>query len=364
MYYNPVKIIETNNWLDECYDALRLLGINNPVIITSIGNQTRHRLSTAFNSDSIYSNVKPNPTFETCQEAIDYIKNQLFDGVIAFGGGSVMDTAKVVMASMATGIHDISELLRIDASHDKKIPSIFVPTTHGTGSEVTMWGTVWNMIEKKKYSLSDPMLYPDAAILDANLTLSLPFDISTTTILDALSHSFEAVWNKNHNRQSTKYAIEAICLILENIERLKDEPQNIELRWFFLRASYMAGLAISNTKTAAAHSISYPLTINYDIPHGIACSLPLSPLLEISKGSIENELNQIIDKLKLTGFSELKDRIKQIPDNRLKYNLKAWGVAKSDLDNLAEQSFTKGRMDNNIVDLTKKQVRQILEIIY
>ena len=364
MYHNPVKVIETNNWREESRNIQEKLGIHNPLIITSNGNLKRQKLSTYFKSNSILSNVKPNPTFDSCQSAIDFSLTSRCDGVIAIGGGSVMDTAKVVMAAMGTGISAVAELLKLIAPFEKRVPGIFIPTTHGTGSEVTMWGTVWNMKEKKKYSISHPELYPDMALLYGTLIISLPVAISITTTLDALSHSFEAIWNKNANPRSTDYAIEAICLILANIERLRNEKNNIKLRNILLKASNIAGLAFSNTKTAAAHSISYPLTIKFGIPHGVACSLPLLPLLQINRDTIERELNLIIKKLEMSSFSELEYRIKRIPSDMLKYNLKSWGVAQSDLVVLAEQSFNKERMDNNIVDLTKSQVCWILEEIY
>ena len=364
MCHNPVKVIETNNWLGECRKLQEKLGIHNPLIITSNGNFKRQKLSTVFNSNSIFSNVKPNPTFDSCQVAIDFSLAPRWDGVIAIGGGSVMDTAKVVMASMGTGIVDVARLLKLTTPYENRVLSIFIPTTHGTGSEVTMWGTVWNMKEKKKYSISHSELYPDRAVLDGALTISLPVITSLISTLDALSHSFEAIWNKNANPRSTDYAIEAISLILANIGRLKDEQSNINLRNILLKASNLAGLAFSNTKTAAAHSISYPLTIKYGIPHGVACSLPLLPLLQINRDRIEKELNLIMKKLGISSFSEFKDHIKQIPGETFKFNLKSWGVPKSDLDDLVKQSFTKGRMDNNIVDLNRKHVEQIIKQIY
>ena len=364
MYHNPVKVLGTNNWREKCGKIQEKLGIHNPLVITSNGNLIRQKLSTIFNSNSILSNVEPNPTFESCQSAIDFAHTLSSDGVIAIGGGSVMDTAKVVMAFMGTGIEDVASLLQVTSPYENRVPGIFIPTTHGSGSEVTKWGTVWNMKEKKKYSISHPDLYPDRAVLDGTLTLSLPVDISFSTTLDALSHSFEAIWNKNSNPRSTNYAIEAICLILENIERLREEPHNVDLRNVLLKASNIAGLAISNTKTAAAHSISYPLTINFNIPHGIACSLPLLPLLHINKVSIDEEINLIIKKLGLNNFSELDDCLKRIFGGLFKSNLKKWGVVQSDLDNLVEQSFTKGRIDNNIQLLSKSDVRTILKNIY
>ena len=363
MYFNPVEVIETNNWQAECREKQQMLHIKNPIVITSKGNLKRCNLSKVFAQKSIFKDVTPDPTFESCQKTIEYIEKVKFDGVIAIGGGSVMDTAKVVMASIGTGIKNLPDLITETEPYKYRVPSIFIPTTHGTGSEVTMWSTLWNMKEKKKYSLSHPDLYPRIAILDGNLTSSLPLDISIITSMDALSHSFEAIWNKNANSESTEYAIESICLILENVERLKKDQTDLTVRKALLKASNISGLAFSNTKTAAAHSISYPLTINYGMPHGIASSISLIPLLDINKEKITDQINQICSYNDIT-YNELKEKIKGIPYGIIPFTLKKWGITKDQLPRLAKKSFTKGRMENNIVDLSITHILDLLESIY
>ncbi len=361
-YFNPVKIIHTQNWLNTLEDSQKNSGILNPILVTSPGNRRRLSLDSVFNPDSIYSNIGENPNFDDCHSIIKFCSGKNFDGVIALGGGSVMDLAKVVLAYLSTGETDIINLLKYEGNYEKSIPSIFLPTTHGTGSEVTMWGTIWNMSEKRKYSISRMDLYPDIAILDGNLTLTLPIDVSIITTLDALSHSFESVWNKNANEKSTEYAIEAIVTILSNVEFLKQSITDINVRNKLLEASTKAGLAFSNTKTAASHSISYPLTSRFGIPHGVASSLSLIPLLEINGKQIKDPLDNICQTLNIT-FDELIEKIKIIPKGVIPYTLSEWGIGKSDLTQLLDESFTKGRMDNNIVDLTKDQVLKILHSI-
>jgi alcohol dehydrogenase class IV len=223
-----------------------------------------------------------------------------------------------------------------------------------------MWGTIWNMKEEKKYSISHPNLYPTVAILDGRLTLSLPMDISITTTMDALSHSFESIWNKKANDTSTDLAISAICSILKNGSALKENPKNLEVRNNLLKASTVAGLAFSNTTTAAAHSISYPLTIHHGIPHGVASSISLLPLLDINGPLIKKSLDRICKNNELT-YDELKQTIKEIPQGEVPYTLDKWGISEDQLPKLAEESFTKGRMDNNIVDLSTDDVLGILK---
>jgi len=363
-YYNPVNVISTNKWLSECEKARDILGIHDPLIITSKGTMERLGLGTIFNQSSIFYDISPNPTFVISQKALDFCRDRKCDGVIAIGGGSVMDIAKVVMAAKGNGVYAVKDLLDIGKEYENRVKAIFIPTTHGTGSEVTMWGTLWDMGETKKYSISHPDLYPDLAILDASLTLSLPLDISLTTVLDALSHSFEAIWNKNANPRSTEDAIEAICLIWDTVDILKNNPHDLRVRQKLLKASNIAGLAFSNTKTAASHSIGYPLTAYFGIPHGIASSLTLVPILKKNGPLIKNELKTIIKRLKLTDTDELAEGIKIIPHPVLEFNLRGWGAGYEDLDWLTPLCFYKDRMRNNIADLTESDVRSILEEIF
>ena len=361
MYHNPVKVIETDNWRAALNSAISKLNISNPLVVTSVGNIKRNNLFDIFDKKNVFSDIVNNPTFESCQHAIDFCSNNKFDGVIALGGGSAMDTAKTVMAAIGNDIFSITNLLSDKLDFPNRIPAIFIPTTHGTASEVTMWGTIWNMTEKRKYSLAYPELYPDVAILDGSLALSLPLDLSITTILDALSHSFEAIWNKNANQKSTDYAIDAICIILTETDRLKQQPNNVEFRNRLLKASNLAGLAFSNTKTAAAHSMSYPLTISYGIPHGIACSMPIISLLRINEHAIEVALENIYTKLHIPGLAELEKLILQIPDGIIDYSLSEWGIKPSEIDDIVERSFTKSRMENNIVGLSKQDIQKVFE---
>ncbi len=362
-YYNPVNIVKTDNWKLEVAKYLKKYDVLSPIIITSPGNRKRLDLDSIFHSKSIFSFVNSNPDFEDCSNVISFCKGNSFDSVIAIGGGSVMDLAKVVLAYICTDQSNIIKLISYKEKFPREIPSIFLPTTHGTASEVTMWGTIWNIKEKKKYSISNPSLYPTTAILDGNLTLTLPLKISIITIMDALSHSFEAIWNKNANPISTDYAIKAISTILNNINSFKNNPNRIDVRNCLLEASTVAGLAFSNTTTAAAHSISYPLTMYYGMPHGVASSITLIPLLDINEESIKKPLTKIYENNKLNK-NELKKEIKNIPSSIISYKLNEWGVQKKELAVLASRSFTKGRMENNIVNLNQEDVHSILKIIY
>ena len=186
-------------------------------------------------------------------------------------------------------------------------PIYAIPTTSGTSSELTHWATIWDNDAFIKHSLSNESLYPKEAIYDPCLTLSLPREITMHTALDALSHSFESIWNNNANPISTHYALNAIEIILRDLVALAVNLDSLPLRSSIMQASIYAGLAFSNTQTALAHALSYPLTMRFGTPHGLACSFSLPLLLDcIPKDSFAFEILSPFEKRLLGLFEKLE----------------------------------------------------------
>jgi len=196
--------------------------------------------------------------------------------IVALGGGSVIDAAKVV-AMGGRGFEAVKGYLQDGSGEDAltAVPIVAVPTTAGTGSEVTSWATVWDTDSARKYSLSHRSLYPTDALIDPELMLGMPRGLTVSTALDALSHALESIWNVNGNPVSTNHAVNAATEILDGLPGLVEDLGNLELRVRIARAATFAGLAFSNTRTALAHSISYPITLHHGTPHGLACSFSL-----------------------------------------------------------------------------------------
>ncbi len=248
---------------------------------------------------SVINNITPNPDFETlrdnCQTFADSVSADTV--IIALGGGSVIDTAKV-LASTDNGFEPVRQFLETGKSESRLVsyPIIAVPTTAGTGSEVTRWATVWDVKSQKKYSLARPSLYPTHAVIDPNLTLGLPRQMTIYTALDALSHSLESLWNRNANPVSSNYAVYAASQMISALPLLAEDLGNIELRERVSKACLFAGLAFSNTKTALAHSLSYPITLKYDIVHGLACSFSL-PMIMSSVIGQDSECDQNLKRI-------------------------------------------------------------------
>ncbi|MGP9790870.1 iron-containing alcohol dehydrogenase PsrA [Roseinatronobacter sp. NSM] len=227
--------------------------------------------------------VSPNPDMADVarQAAETAMLAQRPEVVIAIGGGSVIDSAKVLAAS-AQGFAPVEALLNGNAAPQgwRPLPLIAVPTTAGTGSEVTCWATVWDRKAGTKRSLDHPALYPEAAIIDPELMRSMPRDLTIATGLDALSHALESLWNVNANPVTASHAVAAARAILDVLPALVAAPGDADLRSRMAQASLAAGLAFSGTRTAIAHSISYPVTLRHGVQHGIACSFTLPMILD------------------------------------------------------------------------------------
>lgn len=232
--------------------------------------------------------VAPNPDYRLLTEQTSRFSQLASEPevIVALGGGSVIDSAKVFAA--ANG--DFAKVKTFLETHNgaerlSAIPIIAIPTTAGTGSEVTCWGTVWDEANGKKYSLARPNLYPTHAVVDPSLMLGKPRLLTVSTGLDALSHSLESLWNLNGNPVSANHAVFAARNILEVLPKLAHDLGNLELRSQMAMAALFAGLAFSNTKTAVAHSLSYPITLKHGVQHGLACSFSLPLILRSVRGT-------------------------------------------------------------------------------
>ena len=244
--------------------------------------------------------VQPNPDYILLDDQVARIAAADSPEVwVALGGGSVIDSVKVFAAANGS-FTNVAYFLESGTGADalSAVPIIAVPTTAGTGSEVTCWATVWKEVTGQKFSLARPNLYPEVAVIDPALMLGKPLGLTVSTGLDALSHALESIWNVNANPVSANYAVLAAREVMDVLPRLTDNLDSIDLRCRMAQASLFAGLAFSNTKTAISHSLSYPITLKHNVPHGIACSFSLPIVIESVKGIAglcEASLRRIFD---------------------------------------------------------------------
>ncbi|QEZ45806.1 iron-containing alcohol dehydrogenase PsrA [Cupriavidus oxalaticus] len=290
-YYNPVSIHCGPGSLDR---LPALLHGRRAVVVTfpearALGLVARLQALLGADLVAVIEDVQPNPDVAQLSGLYNRFWEQpdACDAIVAVGGGSAIDTAKALMVGTAgtTGGGRFDSLVSLLATGKPFVPAhvkplIAVPTTAGTGSEVTPWATIWDAASQKKYSLHLDATWPEAAIVDPGLMVSVPLGTTVSTGLDALSHALESVWNVNANPISDTYAVSAVEDIFETLPALVRNPADIALRERMALAALKAGLAFSNTKTALAHSISYEMTLRHGLPHGIACSFTLPLVLE------------------------------------------------------------------------------------
>ena len=291
-YHNPVAVHFGVGVLDALPDVLRGRRASIVTFPEAEGFGLLPRLRTLVGASlvGVVDQTRPNPDVDGLDAMYRAFWREQAESevIVAVGGGSALDTAKALMVGTETGEFDaLVGLLATGkpfAPHRAKT-LIAVPTTSGTGSEVTGWATVWHRAAGKKYSLHLPQTWPEAAIVDPELTLSLPPGPTLAAGLDALSHALEAIWNIHANPVSDNHAVQAARLVLSTLPELMKSPSDIELRRRMSLAALTAGLAFSNTRTALAHSISYDMTMHHGLPHGIACSFTLGMVLQRAIGA-------------------------------------------------------------------------------
>jgi phosphonate metabolism-associated iron-containing alcohol dehydrogenase len=290
-HHNPVRIVNAPlDMLATHVQGKHVLLVTTPGFVKR-GVSQRIQAILAPKKVTVWDGVKPNPDLHDLDAASDLLRVQSVDCVIGLGGGSALDAAKVIATTLrGTSQLTLSSVFRdgISPVWTKRLPLVAIPTTSGSGAEVTPFATVWDHEKRKKHSLTSEFIYPDVALIDSTLTHSLNYHDTLYPALDTISHALESLWNKNITPISRVYAFRAIGLSADYLSDLIINLKNDRARYNLQIASVLAGLAISQTRTAIAHAISYPLTTQMGIPHGLACSFLLEKLINVNINKISN----------------------------------------------------------------------------
>jgi len=351
-YYMPTKVVYAKNSLDKLDNYING---RKALIVTSDGFIKRgliDKLKTITNHIvGVVSDIKSHPEFKDLKQTYNKIKDIDFEVIIAIGGGSVLDASKFLSVYNTNRDAQFVEDI-IKGKKEKKdyslIPIISIPTTAGTGSEITPWATIWDMEEKKKYSLHLPELFSEIALYDPSLTLTVPKDITIQTALDTLSHALESIWNKNANPITLTFAIKSAKLIVENIVNLSKELDNLEYRDAIMKACMYAGMAFSNTQTAIAHGMSYYITAHKGVDHGIACSFTLPLLIDNVIGKYDFIDNAIVEIFGELSSNKLRDILKEL---NISTEFKDYGLSDNELEELKLSLQNNQRANNSLVNL-------------
>jgi len=358
----------------------RSLGINRPLMVTDPGLMSIGLVSPVLDALAgeglkavLFDQVREDPPEATVLSAADMGRSQGVDGVIAVGGGSSMDVAKVV-AVLLGGKQALAQLYGVGNARGPRLPLVLVPTTAGTGSEVTPVAVITTG-ETTKAGVSSPVLLPDVAVLDADLTLGLPPSVTAMTGVDAMVHAIEAYTTRHQkNPISDNLARQALELLAGNIRTAVRDGRNRDARENMLLGACFAGQAFANAPVAAVHALAYPLGGHYHIPHGLSNSLVLPSVLEFNTASaceLYAELAEIVVGRPLQGSAEARtaDMIKAlrelIDELALPATLQAAGVDEDKLEMLAEDAMLQQRLlVNNPRDVSYEDALGIYRAAY
>ncbi|WP_458732861.1 iron-containing alcohol dehydrogenase [Sphingobium xenophagum] len=269
--------------------ASRVLLVTDPGIVAcGFSERAITALADAGIATQIFDRVAADPPIAVVKDAVASAQSFRADAVIGLGGGSSLDTAKVVALAAASG-QSVDDMIGVDKAKGGRLPLIQIPTTAGTGSEVT-WVSVLTSENQEKLAVYAPQLLPDIALLDAELTLGMPRKITAATALDAMVHAIEAATSRTRkNPISDGLADKALALLGQNLPRVLEVPSDLAAREAVLLGATLAGIAFINASVGSIHALSYPLGSHFHIPHGHGNALVTAPVLRFNLVAAESE---------------------------------------------------------------------------
>ena len=310
LYIQP-KMIKGEHALLDLIDVLKKQHLTRYMIVTTPGFIKRGTLQSFFDAlnqkdiqYSIFHDVKPDSEISDVEKLKEmYIKDGC-QALIAIGGGSVIDCSKAALACVQMKKLDVTTVLHTGRV-SKPLPLLIaVPTTAGTGSEVTAGAVITDPIQKRKYALSNLFLIPKYAVLDSSLLVSLPSKMTAYTGMDALTHAIEAYINCFNNRKTNEYALRAIKTIFQYLVPSFEDGLNMHYRLELLEASYNAGVAISNNYVGYVHAIAHGIGGMYHLQHGMINATILPIVLEEYGSVVVSKLAKIADVVGITGAND------------------------------------------------------------
>lgn len=301
-----------------------------------------------------YSDVAADPPRALVDAAVDAAKAHGATCIVGFGGGSSLDVAKLVALLLGSG-ENLDETWGVGNAKGPRLPLILIPTTAGTGSEVTPISII-TVGEEEKRGVVSPVLLPDLAVLDPLLTLGLPGPVTAATGIDAMVHAIEGYASKsaNNNPVSRTLAVEALRLLGANIEKAVMKPGDVDARGAMLLGSMLAGMAFANSPVAAVHALAYPIGGTFHVPHGLSNALVLPHVLRFNNAVAATTYAEIAPALfpDLNEVSSPVDRAGQFADRLadlavrlgLQTRLRDVGISERDVPKLARDAMKQTRL--------------------
>jgi alcohol dehydrogenase class IV len=357
-YYNPTRVLFGEHWLTSLRQTVDSLGpVTHAVILTGrsaakANGYVDEILAALHTIDvTVFAEIEPEPSHETIRRAAEVVADWKAQLVIGVGGGSVLDAAKIVAAIAGTGADVTAIADRVEAVPLRSIRLIVLPTTAGTGSEVTPFSVLTNRQRAAKQSIPSPNLYPDVAVMVPRWLATVPPQVAGDTGMDALAHALEALWSTNANPVSDTLAFRAIRLIRKWLPEYYENRGNSTAASGLAEGALLAGKAFSNTFTAACHALSYPIGKRFGLSHGAACAINLHAIDAANTRSVRDKMMVVAELFEVdtpedvpTAIRKLRERIGTIP------SLKELGASEADLRDIARDAFAP-LMRNNPVPI-------------
>lgn len=314
---------------------------------------------------TVMSDVPIEPTAEQVQTLISTLGDKSYDVVIAIGGGSILDTAKLIagLSHQPFTVYDLLDDPSVLKKRGTKL--ILIPSTAGTGSEVTPNSIVLDQRVHVKVGIVNACFVSDYVVLDAALIKALPPALTASTGMDALAHAVECYTSNKANSISDMFAKKASEMIFRNLQKAYDHPDDMDARGQMLLAACLAGFAITASGTTAVHALSYPLGGKYRIPHGVSNAILLPPVMRFNADSVGDRLADLAascpDVFAEPSAEAVIEKLYALKTSLgLPQSFSAFGVHPEDIDNLAEQALTVRRLlNNNKKELTFEDIRTI-----
>ena len=371
------KIVFGNGSFQQLPQHIRELQAKRPLIVldkqlaaTGMKEQVVELLTKNGMECQIFDKVDPEPKISLADEGAKLALKAKCDIVIGIGGGSAMDVAKAI-AVLAANKGKAVDYLGLNKVPGPGLPKIMIPTTAGTGSEVTFTSVFVRPDLKKKEGMNSPFLYPDLALLDPLLTVSLPPGPTASTGIDALCHAIESYTSINASPMSELLSLEAIALISENLRTAVHDGTNIVAREKMLLGSLYAGLGLANAGVTAVHSLSYPLGGKYGIPHGLANTVLLPHVMSFNISGAQEKfvdiaeaMGEMVEGLPLREAAYLAVEAVNalVEDCGIQTNLEDLGISEDDFEEMAKIAMTVARpLANNPRQVTVEDAVVIYE---
>jgi len=374
------KIVFGNGSFAGLAGHLAELKVSRPLVVldgnlagAGFGKKVSDLMEKAKISFVLYDKAVPEPPIELADEGAKLAIRKKCDGVVGIGGGSAMDLAKAI-AVLAANKGKAEDYLGLNKIPAPGLPKIMVPTTAGTGSEVTFTAVFIREKLKKKEGMNSPYLYPELALLDPELTLTLPPHPTAATGIDALCHAIESYTSINASPMSEMMSLEAIRLISDNLRTAVHDGTNIEAREAMLLGSLYAGLGLANAGVTAVHSLSYPLGGKYGISHGLANTIMLPKVMAFNLPGAQEKfvdiaeiMGEIVDDLPLRESAYLAVEAVEalIEDCGIFTTLEELEIPEADFPELAKVAMTVARpLANNPCKMTPEEMVEIYQECY